>query len=227
MLRHYLLDPVPRHHRELARLTGRLTPDALITSIDFVAAALHAEQRGTPWISVGIEPPPLRPRDAGVLDYYNAIRAQVDLAPATTCPFSVISPLLHLQNGVPAFGPPQELPPQVQHVGALTLTDCLQGAVLVTGRGFTTVQTALAHGIPVLLTGGDNELAARLTWSGAGLHLRRVSARRIGRAVGRILGEPSFRDAARSLRDVYHGYDTTAVLLKQIEQTTMTLMLQR
>ncbi|BCY12108.1 glycosyltransferase [Actinoplanes sp. L3-i22] len=224
--RHYL-DPVPRHLLELGRLTGLLIPDALITSTDFVAGALYAEQTRFPWISVGIDPLPLTRRDAGVLGRYQAIRAQLGLRSVTTCPFTAISGLLHLQNGVPALDPPRELPPQIQHVGALTLTGCLQGQILVTDRGFSTVQTALAHGIPVLVTGGDPEVADRIMWTGAGLHLRRASARRIGRAVARILDEPSFRNAAMSLRDIYHGYDTPAVILKQVEQTTMALMLQR
>ncbi|WP_436530764.1 glycosyltransferase [Actinoplanes sp. HUAS TT8] len=203
-------DPVVQGH-ELAGLSNRLIPDALIASTDFTAAARHAERTGEPWISVGLDPLPLSRREM--------FRPRT--APA------VISPLLHLQNGVPALDPPRELPPQVQHVGALTLTGCLHGGILVTDQGFTTVQTALAHGIPVLLTSGDLEVADRLAWTGSGLHLRRATPRRIGRAVGRILGDPSFHEAATSLRDIYHGYDTPAVLLRLIEQTTMALMLQR
>lgn len=227
VLRHYFLDPVPRHYRELDRLTGLLTPELLIASSDFVAAAVHAEHTGAPWISVGLDPLPSAGRDAGVLDHYQPIRERLGLGPATACPFSVISPLLHLQNGVPALGPPGDPPRQVRYVGALDLNGCLQGAILVTDRGFGTVQTAIAHGIPVLLTGGDPEVAERLVRSGAGLHLPKASARKISKAVDRILGEPSFRNAAMSLRDIYRGYDTPAVLLKQIEQTAMTLMLQR
>lgn len=73
------------------------------------------------------------PRDLDVLDYYNGIRAQVGLPPALSCPFSVISGLLHPQNGVPALDPPREAHlRQVQHVGALTLTGCVQGQIMVT-----------------------------------------------------------------------------------------------
>jgi MGT family glycosyltransferase len=73
------------------------------------------------------------------------------------------------------------------------------GAV-VTHAGHGTVIKALAHGVPVLCmpVGRDQpDTAARVVASGAGLRLRPgAGSRAIARALGTVLGDPSFRAAA-------------------------------
>lgn len=73
-------------------------------------------------------------------------------------------------------------------------------AAVVTHAGHGTVIKALANGVPVLCmpVGRDQpDTAARVTGCGAGLRLRPgASARSIARALGSLLGEPRYGEAA-------------------------------
>lgn len=77
--------------------------------------------------------------------------------------------------------------------------------LVVTHAGHGTVIRPLSHGVPVLClpTGRDQpENAARVTAAGAGVRLGPgASPRRIRRSAERILGDPSYRLAARRLGD--------------------------
>ncbi len=78
--------------------------------------------------------------------------------------------------------------------------------LLVTNGGYGAVQSAVAHGIPVIVAGDTEEkpeVAARVAWSGAGLDLKtgRPSANDVGRAVDAVLADPSFRAHARRMSD--------------------------
>lgn len=71
----------------------------------------------------------------------------------------------------------------------------------VTNGGWGGTIAALSHGIPLVIAGGDldkPEVAARVSWSGAGVNLRTgtPTAAAISAAVDRVLGEASFREAA-------------------------------
>jgi UDP:flavonoid glycosyltransferase YjiC (YdhE family) len=71
---------------------------------------------------------------------------------------------------------------------------------VVTHAGHGTVIKALAHGVPALCmpVGRDQpDTAARVVGCGAGLRLRPgASSRSIARALGSLLGEPSYAEAA-------------------------------
>jgi len=77
--------------------------------------------------------------------------------------------------------------------------------VMVTNGGYGGVNTALSHGVPLVIaaaTEEKHEVAAHVAWSGAGLRVRR-SGRfepRLRRAVRRVLDEESFRRRAHALR---------------------------
>jgi MGT family glycosyltransferase len=78
-------------------------------------------------------------------------------------------------------------------------------AAMVTNGGFGGVQQALAAGVPLVVAGSTEdkpEVAARVSWSGAGLNLRTGSPSpgRIRRAVLRVLEDPGYAGAAERLR---------------------------
>jgi MGT family glycosyltransferase len=75
---------------------------------------------------------------------------------------------------------------------------------VVTNGGWGGTLEFLATGLPVVVAGGDldkPEIAARVAWSGAGVDLRtgRPRATAVGRAVRRVLTEPSYGAAARRI----------------------------
>jgi UDP:flavonoid glycosyltransferase YjiC (YdhE family) len=77
--------------------------------------------------------------------------------------------------------------------------------VMVTNGGFGGVQQALAYGVPLVVAGSTEdkpEVAARVSWAGAGVNLRTGSpgASRVRRAVRRVLGRPTYRREAARLR---------------------------
>jgi UDP:flavonoid glycosyltransferase YjiC (YdhE family) len=81
-------------------------------------------------------------------------------------------------------------------------------SALVTNGGYGGVHYALAHGVPVVATGNTedkSEVSARVAWSGAGLRLRprrgRLAPAQIGRAVDRVLADPSYAQNARRIGD--------------------------
>lgn len=74
-------------------------------------------------------------------------------------------------------------------------------SAVVTNGGWGGTLTALAHGVPLVIAGGDldkPETAARVAWTGAGISLRsgRPATAAVGAAVERVLYTPSYRDAA-------------------------------
>ena len=97
--------------------------------------------------------------------------------------------------------------PWIPHADLMPRTD-----VLVTTGGAGTVMTALAAGVPMVVvpTEWDKpENAQRVVELGAGIRLspRRVSPRRLRRAVEKILGEPRFRENARRFAEGFASLD--------------------
>ncbi|GAA3598426.1 glycosyltransferase [Kineosporia mesophila] len=84
--------------------------------------------------------------------------------------------------------------------------------VMVTNGGYGGVNTALRHGVPVIV-GGDSEdkpeVAARVTWSGTGVDLRTgtPSAPAVGAAVRAVLDDPGYRRRATALSGQYAEHD--------------------
>ena len=77
--------------------------------------------------------------------------------------------------------------------------------VVVTNGGFGGVQQALAHGVPLVVAGATEdkpEVAARVSWSGAGVNLRTgsPSPARVRRGVRRVLDRPTYRREAARLQ---------------------------
>jgi UDP:flavonoid glycosyltransferase YjiC (YdhE family) len=78
--------------------------------------------------------------------------------------------------------------------------------VMVTNGGFGGVQQALAYGVPLVVAGSTEdkpEVAARVSWAGAGVNLRTgtPSGFRVRRAVRRVMGRPTYRREAARLQD--------------------------
>jgi MGT family glycosyltransferase len=85
-------------------------------------------------------------------------------------------------------------------------------AVMVTNGGYGGVQTALCHGVPLVVAGASEdkpEVAARVAWAGVGINLRTAKPKpeAVRRAVRRLLDEPSYRDRARALAREYATRD--------------------
>nr|MDT0659798.1 glycosyltransferase [Micromonospora sp. DSM 115978] len=80
--------------------------------------------------------------------------------------------------------------------------------LMVTNGGFGGVQTALAHGVPLVVVGSSEdhmENNARVRWSGAGLWLKREpqTAAQMRDAVRTVLTRPAYRARARELMTAY------------------------
>ncbi|MEO3927596.1 nucleotide disphospho-sugar-binding domain-containing protein [Micromonosporaceae bacterium B7E4] len=83
--------------------------------------------------------------------------------------------------------------------------------LMVTNGGFGGVQTALAHGVPLVAVGNSEdhmENNARVAWSGAGVWLKkeRQTAERIRDAVRTVLTRPAYRARARELMTAYERF---------------------
>ena len=98
---------------------------------------------------------------------------------------------------------------------------------MVSNGGWGGVTAALAHGIPLVVAGGDidkPEIAARVGWSGAGIDLRtgRPTPEQVRRAVRTVLSEPAFSAAAgrvaRSFAE-HDGPQEVAHLLERLVST--------
>jgi MGT family glycosyltransferase len=98
----------------------------------------------------------------------------------------------------------------VPYVDVLARTD-----LVVSNGGYGGVQTALAHGVPLVVSGtteDKKEITARLAWSGAGLSLATDAPdpADLRAAIRTVLTDPSYRDRARRLRDAYARYDAAS-----------------
>jgi UDP:flavonoid glycosyltransferase YjiC (YdhE family) len=94
--------------------------------------------------------------------------------------------------------------------------------VLVTNAGYGGVQTALRHGVP-LVVGGETEdkpeVAARVEWSGTGINLRtsRPETAAVRAAVDTVLNEPRYRQRARVMQNQmaeHRPFDTIAEIVE-------------
>lgn len=97
---------------------------------------------------------------------------------------------------------PFAVPPNVRVAGFLPYDALLSHVdALVTNGGWGGTLAALAHGVPLVIGGGDldkPEIAARVAWSGAGVNLKTgtPTSAAIAEAVDRVLREREFADAA-------------------------------
>jgi MGT family glycosyltransferase len=84
--------------------------------------------------------------------------------------------------------------------------------VLVTNGGYGGVQTALAHGVPLVVAGRTEdkmEVSARVTWSGVGVALRTdtPTPQQVRDGVTAVLADRRHRRRARELQAAYARYD--------------------
>jgi zeaxanthin glucosyltransferase len=85
-----------------------------------------------------------------------------------------------------------------------------QSCLVINHGGLNTVLEALAHGVPMVaipVTNDQPGVAARIKWTGSGetIPLQRLTVSKLRRAVHNVLENPSYRIAARSLRDCISG----------------------
>jgi len=107
--------------------------------------------------------------------------------------------------------------------------------VMITNAGYGGVQTALAHGVPLVAAGTTEdkpEVARRIAWSGVGIDLRtrRPTAEQIRRAVREILTQDTYRTRARAMQREIAAFSATARasdLLEQLAATRMPVIAQR
>ncbi|MGW4909080.1 glycosyltransferase [Streptomyces sp. NPDC004270] len=105
-----------------------------------------------------------------------------------------------------------QVPANVHLAGFVPFEQLLPLAdVLVTNAGYGGVQTALRHGVP-LVVGGETEdkpeVAARVEWSGTGVNLRtaRPEVSAVRAAVDEVLGDPRYRKRASEIQGRYAQY---------------------
>jgi UDP:flavonoid glycosyltransferase YjiC (YdhE family) len=94
--------------------------------------------------------------------------------------------------------------------------------VYVTNGGYGGLHYAMSHGLPILSAGATEDkadLAARVTWSGAGIGMRAQHAKpaKVRAAVRRLLDEDAFRARAVQLADEMAGCDGPARASELVE----------
>ncbi|MFB6609214.1 glycosyltransferase [Agromyces sp. NPDC056379] len=99
---------------------------------------------------------------------------------------------------------------------------------MITNGGWGGVLAALAHGIPLIVAGGDvdkPEIAARVAWAGAGVNLRtgRPRPRAILAAWRRITADGSYRANAQRLARSLSAHDGP----REVVEHTMALLARR
>ncbi|GAA1507157.1 glycosyltransferase [Sphaerisporangium rubeum] len=99
--------------------------------------------------------------------------------------------------------------------------------VMVTNGGYGGVNTALSHGVPLVVAPASeekHEVAARVSWSGVGIGLRRqaLTAAGLRSAVDTVLTEPSYRRRAQTVREEYRRHDGPRQAVRLIERLALT-----
>jgi MGT family glycosyltransferase len=97
----------------------------------------------------------------------------------------------------------------------------------VTNGGYGGVQMALAHGVPILVSGATEdkpEVGARVAWSGAGIRLRdkQPQPAAFKDAVRRLLTDDTYRMNARRIATDIASYDSAGIASELVEQLART-----
>ncbi len=95
--------------------------------------------------------------------------------------------------------------------------------VMVTNGGYGATHMALAHGIPLICSGGSEdkmEVSARAAYSGCGINLKKLSptSTEIKKAVKQILQNSNFKDNARRLQKEIQSFHPLDLITKEIEK---------
>jgi UDP:flavonoid glycosyltransferase YjiC (YdhE family) len=99
--------------------------------------------------------------------------------------------------------------------------------LMITNGGYNGVQSALAHGIPLIVAPSSEEkpeIAARVAWSGVGINLKTGSPtpEQIRAAVREAFNNPRYRQNAQRIQADYARHDApieAAALLEQLAAT--------
>ncbi|WP_353814199.1 glycosyltransferase [Agromyces sp. SYSU T00266] len=108
---------------------------------------------------------------------------------------------------------PFAAPPNAYVAGLVDYAELLPRTdAMVTNGGWGGVLAALAHGIPLIVAGGDIDkpvIATHVAWAGAGIDLRtgRPSPRAILRAWRRLTSDPAYRERAEALGRELRAHD--------------------
>jgi MGT family glycosyltransferase len=97
--------------------------------------------------------------------------------------------------------------------------------VMVTNGGYGATHMALAHGIPMVSSGGSEdkmEVSARVAYTGCGINLKKLrpSPKEIKKAVKLVLGDSSYRKKTEKLRAEINSYDPLDLIAGEIEKLT-------
>jgi UDP:flavonoid glycosyltransferase YjiC (YdhE family) len=95
--------------------------------------------------------------------------------------------------------------------------------VFLTNGGYVGTNLALRHGVPVVVVGATEdkaEIGARVAYTGVGVALPTTSPRprAVRDAVGLVLGDSGYRDAARRVRESMARCDATAASVELLER---------
>lgn len=95
--------------------------------------------------------------------------------------------------------------------------------VFVTNGGYGGVQTALRHGVPMVVAGASEdkpEVAARVQWSGTGINLRTATpdVAAIRQAVEDVLDNPNYRYQAQAISKEYDQYQPFDAIARIVER---------
>lgn len=93
----------------------------------------------------------------------------------------------------------------------------------MTNAGYGGVQTALRHGVPLVVAGETEdkaEVAARVEWSGTGvnLHTARPEVDVVRAAVDEVLSDPRYRKRAGEIQSQYVAYSSFDIIAGIVEQ---------
>ena len=123
---------------------------------------------------------------------------------------------------------PGRVPGNVRVTDLLPYSELLpRTAAMVTNGGWGGVTAALAHGVPLVVAGGDidkPEVAARVGWSGAGIDLRtgRPTPEQVRRAVRTVLSGPDHTAAARRVARSFAEHDGPQEVADLLERLVAT-----
>lgn len=95
--------------------------------------------------------------------------------------------------------------------------------VMVTNGGYGATHMALAHGIPLVCSGGSEdkmEVSARTAYSGCGINLKRLSpsSTEIQKAIKIVFQNSSFKENAGRLKKEIQSYHPLDLIAKEIEK---------
>jgi UDP:flavonoid glycosyltransferase YjiC (YdhE family) len=131
--------------------------------------------------------------------------------------------LLVTTGGQPIESIPVPIPANARVAKFLPYERILQSVdLLITNGGYGTVNTALAHGIPIVsagMTEDKEEVSAHVQWAGIGIDLRTNHAdpEAVRTAARQVLDCPVYRERAKELALEFASHNAEAELLRLIE----------